>query len=382
MPKGVAPRWRKKYEGAIYYFRGSYADALRQWEAKKVELDRAKIPSHITQALEGYHQYQQYLNGIAVNDDPTTIGGAVDEWLKWKSSQVVMGQLRQGTLSSTRQTITYFRKWAEGSTPLTRIKEKMLVDFYGHLASEISEKKIAKGYAHQILIYTKAFVRRQWEMRRIDLPRNIRSRELAIRVTTPTPKILAVDEIKSFYNRGTGLLKTCILLSLNCGFNQIDIAELRHEEVDWKCGTITKRRIKTGDAAAVPTITWKLWPTTLKLLREHRSSHPQLVLLGRKGQPLIQGGGLERVDVIAKMWRYVRGKLRSKRQYKLLRKTAASKLAEHPVHGRFAQYFLAHAPNSVADRHYIQPSQQQFDEAVEWLGQQFAFLSVEQERSG
>ena len=31
MPKGAAPRWRKKYQGEIHYFRGDYAGALAQW---------------------------------------------------------------------------------------------------------------------------------------------------------------------------------------------------------------------------------------------------------------------------------------------------------------------------------------------------------------
>ena len=88
----------------------------------------------------------------------------------------------------------------------------------------------------------------------------------------------------------------------------------------------------------------------------------------------MEGGGLERQDVIAKMWRYVRGKLGNKRAYKLLRKTASTTLASHPIYGRYTQYFLCHAAATVADKHYIKPSQEQFDEAVKWLGKQFAVL--------
>ena len=43
MPKGQKPRWRKKYKGEIYYFRGSEAEAILQWERKKLEL--AWIPT-------------------------------------------------------------------------------------------------------------------------------------------------------------------------------------------------------------------------------------------------------------------------------------------------------------------------------------------------
>ena len=43
MPRGVAKRWRKIYGGKNYYFRGEYADALKQWEKKKFELDGTEV---------------------------------------------------------------------------------------------------------------------------------------------------------------------------------------------------------------------------------------------------------------------------------------------------------------------------------------------------
>ena len=61
---------------------------------------------------------------------------------------------------------------------------------------------------------------------------------------------------------------------------------------------------------------------------------------------------------------------RGDKPLKLLRKTAATKLGQNPTYGRFAQYFLGHAPTTMADKHYVAPSQDQFDEAVAWLGTQ------------
>ena len=46
-------------------------------------------------------------------------------------------------------------------------------------------------------------------------------------------------------------------------------------------------------------------------------------------------------------------------------------MGEHPEYGKFAQYFLGHAPQTVADKHYIKPSDEQFANAVRWLGEQF-----------
>jgi intergrase/recombinase len=56
---------------------------------------------------------------------------------------------------------------------------------------------------------------------------------------------------------------------------------------------------------------------------------------------------------------------------KSIRKTLASLLEEHESYGRYAEYFLGEAPSSVASRHYVKPSKEQFDAAIRWLGKQF-----------
>ena len=56
---------------------------------------------------------------------------------------------------------------------------------------------------------------------------------------------------------------------------------------------------------------------------------------------------------------------------KLLRKTSASVLETHENYGRHSQYFLGHAPSSVAEKQYARPSKEVFDKAVKWLGKQY-----------
>ncbi len=53
--------------------------------------------------------------------------------------------------------------------------------------------------------------------------------------------------------------------------------------------------------------------------------------------------------------------------FKHLRKTAASKLEQHPTYGRFAPHFLGHSPQSIAAKHYVTPSPAQFAAAIRWL---------------
>ena len=49
---------------------------------------------------------------------------------------------------------------------------------------------------------------------------------------------------------------------------------------------------------------------------------------------------------------------------------ASSMIASHDFHAKYVQHFPGHAPATVADKHYVVPSQEQFDKAIHWLGRQ------------
>ena len=400
-----SPRWRKKHGGTIYYFRGRYADALKAWEKKKKEIDgsiamatadtgrerTAHLEGRIREALQtdlaehwrtGDEQAAQRASAALARlsrkvKDRTpsgpavlTIGQAVGEYLAEKRTQVAIGRIKGSTLSILTNLLGYFRRWAE-SRAVEEIDEKFLTEFFAFLASQIEAEKIKRSYAHQILLHCKAFIRKQWQLRRIELPRNLTDRDLSIPVPLADISVLSVEQVRTFYHAAQSWLKPCILLSVNCGFNQADIAALTHSAINWEEGTITKRREKTGRYTSVPTITWKLWPSTLRELQENRSPHASLVLLGKHSQPLVAGYGLERVDAIAASWANLRSKVGITAPYKALRKTSATMLGSNPLYARYAQYFLGHAPSTVADRHYVRPSQEEFNRALDWLGQVF-----------
>ena len=46
-------------------------------------------------------------------------------------------------------------------------------------------------------------------------------------------------------------------------------------------------------------------------------------------------------------------------------------MLENSTYGRFAEHFLGEAPKTIASRHYTHQNGSEFDEAVNWLGQQF-----------
>ncbi|HEY3788458.1 MAG TPA: hypothetical protein VGL71_06365, partial [Urbifossiella sp.] len=99
------------------------------------------------------------------------------------------------------------------------------------------------------------------------------------------------------FQSATDKTKLYLLLMLNCGMYQNDVAELAASEVDWKTGTITRKRSKTRDRKDAPTVCYKLWPETLRLLKAYRadtavSTHQgeTRVLLTADGKPLVFAG--------------------------------------------------------------------------------------------
>jgi hypothetical protein len=140
--------------------------------------------------------------------------------------------------------------------------------------------------------------------------------------------------------------------------------------VDLQKGRLVHKRIKTHDQINVPTVEYKLWPETLDLLGKFRSDHPDLFLVSKKGTPLVStvydtDGEAHLKDMVVQQWRrYAAGQ---PIKLKNFRSIGATLLEEHAVYGRYASHFLGHSPRTVAGKHYVAPSQKNFDEALDWL---------------
>ena len=134
----------------------------------------------------------------------------------------------------------------------------------------------------------------------------------------------------------------------------------------------------------VPTVRYKLWKTTLHLLRKHQSKDPVLVLLNEDGKPLKvdelrEDKGVS-IDNIAMAYKRLIARIKKKAEkenlpkvdktLKHFRKTSAGKL-EDSEFSQCSRWFLGHAPRSVADIHYLPPPQKMFDKAIGWLGKQY-----------
>jgi integrase len=207
------------------------------------------------------------------------------------------------------------------------------------------------------------------------LPPNINLRRYNFGKSIRKIRTMTVDEVRTLVGASTGQLTLHLLLMANCGFTQQDVSDLKQNEVDWSAGTITRKRSKTDDHEDVPTVTYKLWPRTFELLTHYRSQPGDPVLRTKSGKRWMvkrqTNGKFNRTDSTKSVYRHLMKKTGIIKPPKILRKTSSTLLKSHDLYFPFVDLFLGHAAASIADRHYADESQNRFDAAVAWLGEQY-----------
>ena len=142
--------------------------------------------------------------------------------------------------------------------------------------------------------------------------------------------VFTKPEIKSLLQKASDRTKLYILLMLNCGMTQKDIADIQFSEVDWKAGRITRKRSKTRRHDNVPEVSYLLWPETLKLLqREQNPAGEGRILLNESGRPLwyeelSEDGKYKKNDNVRSAFDRLRRKLKIEKPLISLKKTSAS----------------------------------------------------------
>ena len=309
---------------------------------------------------------------LVASDDTRSIGGWAKMYLAKEQQRVSAGELSAGRFASTKASVFYFRGWAGVDTDASTITGQTLSRYHAHLLELIGTEKCSATYAKDRMVSAKTFIRWLWGQDVIEkLPKNIDSRELTFTRRTKTPETMTTAEVATLLRGTTGLNRLCVLLGLNCGMTQKDISDLLDRDVDWNAATITRKRSKTANHEGVPTVTYRLWPETLRLLRELRSG-TEVVLVTRLGKRLVQerldeNGSYRKSDTIKSAYDRELAKLRVAKPFKLLRKTSATLINSSSKFRGLDQLFLGHAPSSIAERHYVATSKLALDEALEWL---------------
>jgi integrase len=295
-----------------------------------------------------------------------SVAHQVDRWLDDLKLQANAGQFGHGEARGQVSYIKHFVAFMGDQASIDSIDEEKLAEYHRHLMQRMAGGECSPEYSKKLFRSARTFIEYLVSLKRIQEPRNLTDKRLKFTVPKRKIEIFEGQEITRLLDESRDMIRLMILLSLNTGMTQIDISDLSHSEVDWKRGRLTRKRSKTGDHVNVPLVEYALWPETFSLLTRLRSSDPDRVLLTKSGKPWVNRKE-SNIDSV----RIEFNKLNPTLSFKHLRKTAATMLGSHGEYRAYAQFFLGHAPTSVADSHYIKPSQERFDAAVHWLRGQF-----------
>ncbi|MEZ6190022.1 MAG: hypothetical protein R3C45_01880 [Phycisphaerales bacterium] len=171
-------------------------------------------------------------------------------------------------------------------------------------------------------------------------------------------------------------MKLYLLLMINTGMQQADIANMVAGMYDATRGTLTRVRGKLAHTANAPTITYQLWPETVLLLNKHMQAGAgpkQRLLLDPDNRPLVKptrGGG--RIDRVRSAWLAFTDQLGAAAptfKLKQIRKTGAT-LLSNQFNEIVANHYLGDAPSGILAKNYAPPAQARFDKAIAWLRKQ------------
>lgn len=335
---------------------------------------------------------------------PQTVKHQVQRFLDSKERQVHAGVITARTWGTLSERLPYFLEWIKPGTHVSTIDGTTLTGFYEWVLSQPAwGHQRAKG----IFNTARQWIRWAWRQDDVELhqlPRNIDSREwvflthldaTGVTKRTRSDHLWTPDEFKTTLELVPEDFQLFLLLMLNCGFTNSDIAALLKSEVQLDEGRIVRQRSKTRRHSHPPVVNYKLWPTTLELLRRQYSEHPSFALTNRRGNPLgVSKLKNEDGKTTETIWttigrRYgqmktAKPKKKEKRQLpdkqlKFLRKTGSTKIRGNRAFMALDSLYLGHSWATVADKHYNAFDGQPFaplDEAIEWLGSEFGQVQI------
>ncbi|MEX1027383.1 MAG: hypothetical protein WD049_05160 [Candidatus Paceibacterota bacterium] len=443
-------RWRKQYKGKQYYFplldgetkATSYTRCLREWEAQKVEVDRANQTSTQPWLVDLLEQMQEtFRKGqdasrfivaaetlrlvriaesrgieLPIDDDGTVIaaprlpagvqaardhqdryqedlqmaikarlGNTTPAHRPWEDDQEetpvdrtiskLLEQFQKAKPKADRHRIKIYRDWCDEQQDAAEINGPYCRRYYDHLVNRIEHDEIAPRYGKNLFETFAQFVR--WLYREPEvldqIPRNLE--DLRFEVPTKQVEIFDIADVQRYLQAADGQLELYLLLMLNCGMTQIDIADLHPDEVKWQDGRVIRKRSKTKKRESVPVCDYLLWPRTLRLLKQFRSEDPEHVLLTSHGTPVAtRRSDKGRNDSVRLSYKRLLGRLKEEPKPVLMFKKTSASLLNREFGHDVSQLFLGHAPRSVAQRHYIAEYDHRLDEPLLWLGEQYELV--------
>lgn len=242
-------QWAKKIRGKTHYF-GTWADpdaALARFKAEQDDLYAGMKP---------------------VRHDGTSVSDACNEFLIAKRARIETGELTVRTWEEYKKSAARMVRVLGRSTPVEKLTpsdfEKLRADIAStrkavSLSNEVQRCRTILKFAYdhgliaQPVRYGSAFSKATKKVLRV--ARNARPK-----------RFLEPEAIRAMIGVADVHARAQLLLGINAGFGQMDLATLPKAAVDLESGWVRFARQKTGIDRECP-----LWPETIESLRESQA---------------------------------------------------------------------------------------------------------------
>jgi integrase len=335
--------------------------------------------------------WQDRMKRIEKAKETDTAKHHVGLFLAFYESKAKSGEISSTRYFVLRNSTKVFMTFFGETTPIKSISEKTVTGYYAYL-----EKKLLAGAASNYMkthwqVFKQLVASVAEDNPEIRIPNNLRSKKYTFAKNRIEPVPFTKEEIDLLLKHSPPKIRTGIMLMLNCGMTQIDVAALQGCDIDWDKGRIITtrsklRKIKKNAKTAPPKTNWILWDSTFELLKEN-GNRKGTVLLTAKGTPFVSDtradGGLSRLDAIKTAYQRLLRKLKNrnllpKNWHKTLRqfrKTAVNVCQRNKQHWLVLNDLLEH---SVAKQHYLVSGEvlPQLDAAVIFAGKELGFVTT------
>ena len=316
-----------------------------------------------------------------------SIGYWVERWVESQRARANAKEITSDRYSMYRYALEYFPTFAGNDNDIEGITTDLVEAYYHHLLDLIAKRDndpkagCSRSYAKARLDACKQFC--QWldERDMITLPKILRNRKaLKITLGDGKRKTYPIADIQAILAdaKTSERMKLWVLLMLNTGAYQVDIAKLTLAQVNMNKGRIERKRSKTKGYVNVPLVNYKLWGKTKALLAKYLNTDKTnpLALLNEDGGALQRkyigaDGKAKKVCNITSAYKRLARRLGLTHSLGSLRKTSADLLFNSKTYRPLHVQFLGHSPRSIAEKFYVDANATTLDNAIRWLGTQY-----------
>ena len=247
-------RWAKKIRGKLHYF-GPWDDpdgALKKYQAEAADLHAGRAPRLAPEALTVYVLCAKFLTA--------------------RKQAVDAGELKARTFAEYTATCRrIIRAFGKG-----RRVDDLRPDDFARLRADMAKRWGPVRLKAEVIRTRTPF---NWAAKNLLLSSPVAfgeafrvpsAKTLRVHRATRGPKMFEAEEIRRMLRAAGQPLKAMVLLALNAGFGNNDVATLPLSAVDLERGWITHARPKTGITRRCP-----LWPETVAALRDWLAVRPE-----------------------------------------------------------------------------------------------------------